>query len=78
MRYANIRFQVYSPDIRGNISAYMSLRSQKLLFSVTHIAEVIINENVEMTLVMVKQYHEFLLSNLVSPFSLLIINLRSG
>ena len=35
-------------------------------------AEVIINENVEMILAMVKQYHEFLLSNLVSLFSLLI------
>lgn len=36
------------------------------------IAEVIINDNVEMTLTMVELYHEFLLSHLVSPFYLLI------
>lgn len=36
------------------------------------IAEVIINDKVEMTLSMVEQYHDFLLAHLVSPFSLLI------
>nr|WP_321231152.1 hypothetical protein [uncultured Psychroserpens sp.] len=37
-----------------------------------NIAEVIINEGVVMDIDMVNQYHEFLLSNLESPFSLLI------
>jgi len=41
------------------------------------IAEVIINEGVEMTLTMVEQYHEFLLLHLVSPFSLLINKVNS-
>jgi len=41
------------------------------------IAEVIINEGVEMTLAMVEQYHEFLLLHLVSPFSLLINKINS-
>jgi len=44
----------------------------KIIILSDSIAEVIINENVEMTLAMVEQYHEFLLSHLVSPFSLLI------
>ena len=41
------------------------------------IAEVIINEHVEMTLDMVNHYHEFLLTHLVSPFSLLINKINS-
>lgn len=36
------------------------------------IAEVIINTGVEMSLSMVNEYHDFLLSHLKSPFSLLI------
>ncbi|WP_291621956.1 hypothetical protein [Colwellia sp.] len=36
------------------------------------IAEVIVNEGVEMNLAMVSQFHEFLLAHLQSPFSLLI------
>lgn len=36
------------------------------------VAEVIINDGVEMNVEMVKQYHDFLLSNLQPPFSLLI------
>ena len=44
----------------------------KIIILSDSIAEVIINENVEMTLAMVEHYHEFLLSHLVSPFSLLI------
>ena len=36
------------------------------------IAEVIINEGVEMNLKMVQQYHDFLLSHLKAPFALLI------
>ena len=44
----------------------------KIILLSDSIAEVIINDNVEMTLEMVTQYHDFLLSHLVSPFSLLI------
>ena len=44
----------------------------KIIILSDSIAEVIINEHVEMTLAMVNKYHEFLLSHLVSPFSLLI------
>ena len=36
------------------------------------IAEVIVNDGIEMTLEMVEQYHDFLQSHLVSPYSLLI------
>jgi len=36
------------------------------------IAEVIINDGVEMDLNMVDQYHDFLLSHMQSPFSLLV------
>jgi len=36
------------------------------------IAEVIINDGIEMTLDMVEEYHHFLITHLVSPFSLLI------
>lgn len=36
------------------------------------IAEVIVNEKVELNSRMVKEYHEFLLTHLSSPFSLLI------
>lgn len=41
------------------------------------IAEVIINEGVEMTTLMVEQYHAFLLSHLKAPFSLLINKMNS-
>ncbi len=41
------------------------------------IAEVIVDEGVEMTLQMVNEYHDFLLSHLVSPFSLLINKINS-
>ena len=37
-----------------------------------NLAEVIINENIEMTGKMVDEYHQFLLSHLKSPFSLLV------
>ncbi len=36
------------------------------------VAEVLINDGVEMNVTMVNQYHEFLLSHLRAPFSLLI------
>lgn len=41
------------------------------------IAEVIINEGVEMDVAMVDQYHDFLLSHLRPPFSLLINKINS-
>ncbi len=41
------------------------------------IAEVIINEGIEMDLEMVGQYHDFLLNHLHHPFSLLINKLNS-
>lgn len=41
------------------------------------IAEVIINEGIEMDLNMVNQYHEWLLSHLKSPFSILVNKVNS-
>ncbi len=41
------------------------------------IAEVIVDEGVEMDLDMVQQYHDFLLSHLEAPFSLLINKVNS-
>ncbi len=41
------------------------------------IAEVIVNDGIEMTLEMVDEYHEFLLSHLKTPFSLLINKIHS-
>jgi hypothetical protein len=38
----------------------------------TDIAEVIINEGIEMNVAMVKEYHDFLLAHLNTPFALLI------
>jgi len=49
----------------------------KIIILSDSIAEVIINENIEMTLAMVNQYHDFLLSHLNSPFSLLINKLNT-
>jgi len=37
-----------------------------------HIAEVIVNEGIELNMSMVEEYHAFLLSHLKPPFSLLI------
>ena len=53
------------------ISLYI-LPFAKIIILSDSIAEVIINDKIEMTLAMVEQYHEFLLAHLVSPFSLLI------
>jgi len=44
----------------------------KIILLRDDIAEVIINESVEMDLEMVETYHSFLLSHLKAPFSLLI------
>lgn len=41
------------------------------------VAEVMINDGVEMDVEMVKQYHDFLLSHLQPPFSLLINKINS-
>jgi len=41
------------------------------------IAEVFINEGVEMNINMVKEYHNFLIAHLKSPFSLLINKIKS-
>ncbi len=41
------------------------------------IAEVVVNDGVEMTLSMVDEYHQFLLSHLSPPFSLLINKINS-
>jgi len=41
------------------------------------IAEVIVNEGVELNLAMVEEYHSFLLSHLQPPFSLLINKMHS-
>ena len=44
----------------------------KIIILRDDIAEVMINEGVRMDMAMVKQYHEFLLSHLRAPFSLLV------
>ncbi len=49
----------------------------KIIILRDDIAEVIINDGVEMDAIMVEQYHEFLLSHLRSPFSLLINKVNS-
>ena len=44
----------------------------KIIILRDDIAEVIVNEGVEMTLKMVDEYHDFLLSHMRAPFSLLV------
>lgn len=44
----------------------------KIIILRADIAEVIVNEGVELNIEMINEYHEFLLSHLKSPFSLLI------
>jgi len=41
------------------------------------IAEVVVHDGIEITQIMVDQYHDFLLQHLVAPFSLLINKLHS-
>ena len=58
------------------------MQSHELSFAKIHIlrndlAEVIVHDGVEMDLEMVHEYHDFLLSNLQSPFSLLINKINS-
>ena len=49
----------------------------KIKILTDNIAEVVIDEGIEMDMVMVDYYHEFLLSHLHPPFSLLINNINS-
>jgi len=49
----------------------------KIIILDENLAEVIINEGIEMDINMVEQYHEFLLSHLQPPFSLLINKVNS-
>ena len=49
----------------------------KIILLSESIAEVIINEGVELDEAMVDQYHEFLLKHLSAPFSLLINKINS-
>ena len=42
-----------------------------------HLAEVVVDENVEITLSMVNEYHDFLINNLRPPFGLLINKVNS-
>lgn len=49
----------------------------KIIILQEDIAEVLINDGVEMNSKMVDQYHEFLLSHLTAPFSLLVNKVNS-
>jgi hypothetical protein len=49
----------------------------KIIILDDNIAEVVVNEGVTMDVEMVEQYHEFLLSHLRAPFSLLINKVNS-
>ena len=49
----------------------------KIIVLSDHIAEVIINEGIEINMDMVEQSHDFLLSHLHAPFSLLINNVNA-
>ena len=56
---------------------YMDLPFATIIKLREDIAEVIINEGVEMNLDMVNQYHEYLLLHFKAPFSLLINKVNS-
>ena len=53
------------------------LRFGKIILLSNNIAEVIINESVEMDEAMVDEYHEFLIAHLHAPFCLLINKINS-
>ena len=53
------------------------LRFGKIILLSNNIAEVIINDGVEMNEAMVNEYHEFLIAHLHAPFSLLINKINS-
>lgn len=49
----------------------------KIILLREDLAEVIVNEGVEMDVAMVEQYHDFLLKHLSAPFSLLVNKVNS-
>ena len=49
----------------------------KIIIIQDDIAEIMVNEGIEMNASMVEQYHEFLLSHLKPPFSLLVNKINS-
>ncbi|UCB54391.1 MAG: hypothetical protein JSW45_10645 [Thiotrichales bacterium] len=49
----------------------------KIIILRDDLAEVMINDGVQMNMAMVEQYHDFLLSHLQAPFSLLINKVNS-
>lgn len=49
----------------------------KIIIIRKDIAEVIVNDGIDMDIAMVDEYHNFLLSHLTSPFSLLINKINS-
>jgi len=49
----------------------------KIIILRDDIAEVIVNDGIEMNMLMFEEYHNFLLSNLKAPFSLLINKVNS-
>ena len=49
----------------------------KIIILREDIAEIIVNDDIEIDMEMVGQYHEFLLSHLTSPFSVLINRINS-
>ena len=59
------------------MSEIYTLSFAKIIVIQKDIAEVVVNEGVEINVVMVDEYHEFLLSHLKAPFSLLINKINS-
>ena len=59
------------------MSEIYDLSFAKIILIQADIAEVVVNEGVEMNLAMVEEYHDFLLSHLQAPFSLLINKINS-
>lgn len=60
-----------------NLSKRFYMKNYRLSFAEiiifqNNLAEVIVDDGIEINQVMVDEYHDFLLSNLVAPFSLLI------
>lgn len=58
-------------ETQGRVATY-KLPFAEIIVLRDDIAEVLIHDGVEMDLRMVNQYHDFLLSHLQSPFSLLV------
>ena len=49
----------------------------KVIILHDNIAEVIINEGIEMSIDMINEYHDFLLKNLKAPFAILVNKIHS-